>query len=710
MWCEVRDSVCISGIHSNPGCARTSSIALIASCSNDQLVTLPRFQPLTANVSIGDRVRVEPSRNRSNCFAHTVTHLQPTSAHHLPVRRDTEPTRRTPSARLASPTDSGRFFEGTRRLRLLTVLVTIDGQAPAYAGNTSASRIQWAALQREAADAEFRTSTYNKIGFDHAGSIVEEVSLSSVDVTGECTGTGLAVAWHVFFSFLGESASRVDAIYYHLPTLPDCQTKGIRGFCIVGALKNTNPFGSTYVFDRGTRTWGRGCMSVMHPVAGSNGDHGVFAHEFGHYLGLNHAGGDPLAAYGRLDQPRANVFEEYGDTSAVMGVDVHHHNSFTAPARYYLGVLPDSAVSRQTDGLVRLRALTQASNSSRDGVFSALALSCATCASHQDFEASALVGKELWLSYRGNADTCHGHGGFDDLLPASRCHRDYSHRHNRVHVHFRFNQAIDQGPWTEEWYWMSAGDVRRLETHTVRVCATDVASNIAHVAIGASSTSTAEMCATGPPTRPPHAPTPPLPPQAVAVQRKITITIRVDAIDMNAVVEALRQSLSTFFQVNEVDVKHVTRLVLPPHQAIQGSDVVFIITLPVLRSDAINTLTPEHLSSSLNVTNVTIGEITDHAVFASPSIPPAAPPPPDLPSGPPSEPPSEPPGARTLSFVYVALVCLVGSALLVVLLVINFVDAGLNTRWRRVSSAVFTNDRRYPPIFLPVEEAEEVRT
>lgn len=75
--------------------------------------------------------------------------------------------------------------------------------------------------------------------------------------------------------------------------------------------------------------------------------------EFGHYLGLSHAGGN-----GDYRKTTGN-FVEYGDSSAIMGNDNDKGNTFTAPVRYYLGAIPTAALQKSAHASVKLRALSK---------------------------------------------------------------------------------------------------------------------------------------------------------------------------------------------------------------------------------------------------------------------------------------------------------------------------------------------------------------
>ena len=88
---------------------------------------------------------------------------------------------------VASLEGSGRYFSGERRIRLLSVLVEVNGFVPEYAGSTRAEREAWAIDQRRFMDESWRFGTFGKLGFDEEASRVVTVDLGTVDLLqGQC--------------------------------------------------------------------------------------------------------------------------------------------------------------------------------------------------------------------------------------------------------------------------------------------------------------------------------------------------------------------------------------------------------------------------------------------------------------------------------------------------------------------------------------------
>ena len=90
---------------------------------------------------------------------------------------------------------SGRYFSGERRIRLLSVLVEVQGLSAEYAGSTRAEREAWAIDQRRFMDESWRFGTFGKLGFDEEASRVVTVDLGTFD-TGQqnCFWRGFAFA------------------------------------------------------------------------------------------------------------------------------------------------------------------------------------------------------------------------------------------------------------------------------------------------------------------------------------------------------------------------------------------------------------------------------------------------------------------------------------------------------------------------------------
>ena len=88
---------------------------------------------------------------------------------------------------VASLEGSGRYFSGERRIRLLSVLVEVNGFVPEYAGSTRAEREAWAIDQRRFMDESWRFGTFGKLGFDEEASRVVTVDLGTVNLLhGQC--------------------------------------------------------------------------------------------------------------------------------------------------------------------------------------------------------------------------------------------------------------------------------------------------------------------------------------------------------------------------------------------------------------------------------------------------------------------------------------------------------------------------------------------
>lgn len=167
------------------------------------------------------------------------------------------------------------------------------------------------------------------------------------------------------------------------------------------------------------------------------------AHEFGHYIGLGHAGG--ASTLDTLD------VTEYGDTSATMGNDILQLNSLTAPARYFVGALPEQVIKTDFWGVARLRALTLQA-AADDDAYSAVAWYCSDCISkNARYASSSNAGLELWVSFRGDATTCRPVVANAHVRDFD-CHRDHDSKYGQVHIHARLaDDGRIASPRTEEW-------------------------------------------------------------------------------------------------------------------------------------------------------------------------------------------------------------------------------------------------------------------
>jgi len=400
-------------------------------------------------------------------------------------------------------TASGRYFEGQRRVRLLSVLVEVQGAVAEYAGSSREEREAWAMEQRTFMSSVYEWSTYSKLGFDESASIVRTVVLPATQelTNSDCSNRGFEIARLAAAQLEAEGFDwqRVDGVLYYEPetATPSCGRNGwgTLGVCYVGLL-DAPTFQPAPAY-RQSHFWRAGCF-VRYQRAGVAARANIGAHEFGHHLGLGHAGGngETRLASGSLST--------YGDSSAVMGNDHSAINSFTAPARFYLGALPEAAVHTSIDEAVTLRALSLGPSVSSAAL--ALALECPGCVSRTD---PSVTGGELWFSFRGDAETC------NEEHPAGsttfRCHSDHSVKYNQVHVHYKLP---GDGPTTEKWYWLShEDDPFELSSggFTVKVCT--IGDESATVAVAKTAAEAIGKCSGSyPPPSPPSPPAPPSPP------------------------------------------------------------------------------------------------------------------------------------------------------------------------------------------------------
>jgi len=402
--------------------------------------------------------------------------------------------------------DSGRFFEGGRRMRLLSVLVEVNGLVPEYAGSTRAVREAWAVDQRRFMSGVYEWSTYGKLGLDDDESVVRTVVVTQQQSNDDCTDLGFEIARLAADQLEAEGFDfgEVDGILYYEPedATPACSCGsgcGTLGICYVGLLQA--PTYEPDPFYRDSPYWKSGCF-VRYQKPGAAARSNVGAHEFAHHLGLGHAGGNGnvRSASGQLTT--------YGDSSAVMGNDASQMNSFTAPARYYLGALPESAIEMNIERSITLHALSTGPTAYGSSKL-AVVVPCPGCASRTS---GLVTGGEIWITFRGDGETCNTeHVEGSDLF---RCHRDHSVKYNQVHIHYK---RPGTGPQTEKWYWLDhQDDAFQLPSGGlfVRVCAIgSEALDAAIVAVGNSAGDVDGKCAgTLPPPSPPMPPSPPSPP------------------------------------------------------------------------------------------------------------------------------------------------------------------------------------------------------
>ncbi len=183
-------------------------------------------------------------------------------------------------------TASGRYFEGQRRVRLLSVLVEVQGAVAEYAGSSREEREAWAMEQRTFMSSVYEWSTYSKLGFDESASIVRTVVLLATQelTNSDCSNRGFEIARLAAAQLEAEGFDwqRVDGVLYYEPetATPSCGRNGwgTLGVCYVGLL-DAPTFQPAPAY-RQSHFWRAGCF-VRYQRAGVAARANIGAHEVG---------------------------------------------------------------------------------------------------------------------------------------------------------------------------------------------------------------------------------------------------------------------------------------------------------------------------------------------------------------------------------------------------------------------------------------------
>ena len=139
--------------------------------------------------------------------------------------------------------DANRYFSGSRSIRLLSVIVSLNGQTADYAGSTQSARESWAADQRSFMSNEMAFSTYSKLKFDHSNSRVMTANLGTVSLThssGSCSNIVFEICERASDQLSVSAMSNIDAVVYYQPEAasPQCgrSGSGTLGICSIGLL------------------------------------------------------------------------------------------------------------------------------------------------------------------------------------------------------------------------------------------------------------------------------------------------------------------------------------------------------------------------------------------------------------------------------------------------------------------------------------------
>ena len=383
------------------------------------------------------------------------------------------------------------------RQSLLTVLCLYPGAALTATSLPGGGEAFWRSdtfNTTNSVHAAYLVSSYNKVGFDEAGSRFATATLNyAAPSDGSCVTaterTNCQAAAEAADSSLNFAA--YDHVEYWMPYEFTCSWSGVAISCanVIGTSPNlggSRPAGSCWSMTRATST---GTLSEKRDTR---------IHELGHNMGVSHATGYEA---------------EYGDPTDVMGVG--EVNTFSAAVRWQMGWLAHTqpTIADGATSVYNIRELAVDPSTASDGYHSIVAIRCPEClapGSEGDDSSSStatqVIGGTIIVSYRGAA-----------AYTLEQPHR------SAVHVHLA-KRRYGNGQWTggtSVYGILRPGASEHIEFNGLAITVCSVSSTHATVAFHSSPGGTSRTAAiaaataacpssstTSPPPPPPPAPPP----------------------------------------------------------------------------------------------------------------------------------------------------------------------------------------------------------